>query len=140
MSGIDGIGKHPKQNIDCEFNDQSVDLRILSFNNKNLRLKISPLNGLIDPAECKLKVKSNSITIEMKKAKLKHWDDIKETKPSASDTRLKNAANEKEDPEKDPSASLMSMMKDLYDKGDDQMKRTIAESWEKAQKDKVAKG
>ena len=79
-SGVDGIGKHTKQNIDCEFNDQSVDLRILNFNGKNLRLKISPLNGLIDPAASKLKVKSNSLTLEMIKSKTKYWDDIKEKK------------------------------------------------------------
>ena len=32
----------------------------------------------------------------------------------------------------DPQANLMTLMKDLYDKGDDTMKRTIAESWSKA--------
>jgi hypothetical protein len=77
MSGIDGIGKLAKQNIDCEFNDQALDLRILNFNSKNLRLKIAPLNGLIDPAACKMKIKSNSLTLELKKAKKKYWDDIK---------------------------------------------------------------
>lgn len=82
LSGFDGIGKHPKQNIDCEFNDQSLDLRILNFSGKNFRLKIAPLNGLIDPAASKLKVKSNSITLEMKKAKSKYWTDIKEKKSS----------------------------------------------------------
>ena len=32
----------------------------------------------------------------------------------------------------DPNASLMGMMKDLYNSGDPEMKRTIAESWAKA--------
>lgn len=41
--------------------------------------------------------------------------------------------------EKDPGASLMEMMKELYENGDEQMKKTIAESWTKAQQDK-AKG
>ena len=43
----------------------------------------------------------------------------------------------KEDPltdTSDPSASLMSLMKDLYKNGDENMKRTIAESWDKSQK------
>jgi calcyclin binding protein len=132
MSGIDGIGKLAKQNIDCEFNDQALDLRILNFNGKNLRLKIVPLNGLIDPAACKMKVKSNSLTLELKKAKKKYWDDIKEKKSGLLGTAAGDKKKDTYDKE-DPGASLMSMMKDLYEKGDDNMKRTIAESWQKSQ-------
>ena len=47
LSGLDGVGNHDKQMIDCEFTDTSLDLRILKFNGKNLRLKVGPLNGLI---------------------------------------------------------------------------------------------
>lgn len=134
-SGVDAIGKHDKKKIDCEFTDTSIDLRILDFNNKNFRLRISPLNGIIDPASCKLKVKSNSIVLELKKNNSKHWDDVKEKKSTlgAGDQALKKKKAEKDDMGgKDPSASLMSMMKDLYETGDDQMKKTIAESWTKA--------
>ncbi len=91
-------------------------MRILHFNGHNYRLKISPLNGLIDPAESKLKVKSNSISVELKKAKPKYWDDIKEKKASFSAAK-KEA--DKDDSEKDPGASIMSMMKELYDQGDE---------------------
>lgn len=124
---MDGIGKHPKQNIDCEFNDQALDLRILNFNGKNLRLKINPLNGLIDPAASKLKIKSNSLSIELIKKKTKHWDDIKEKKSAISS----GAGLKKKDDDEtgDPGSSLMNMMKELYETGDDTMKRTIAESW-----------
>lgn len=83
-SGVDEIGKHLKQNIDCEFTDHSFDLRILSFKGKNWRLKIPALNGLIDPASSKLKVKSNSIILQLKKAKTKYWDDLKEKKSALS--------------------------------------------------------
>ena len=113
LSGIDGIGKHNKQNIDCEFNDQSFDLRILSFNGKNWRLKIAPLNGLIDPAACKLKVKSNSITLELKKAKSRYWDDVKENKKTgAASSKGQSGSDNKGD---DTGANLMSMMKDMYE-------------------------
>jgi hypothetical protein len=37
--------------------------------------------------------------------------------------------------DKDPSSSLMDMMKKMYEEGDDNMKRTIAEAWTKS-KDK----
>ena len=35
--------------------------------------------------------------------------------------------------QEDPNGSLMNMMKELYESGDDDMKRTINESWAKAQ-------
>lgn len=33
------------------------------------------------------------------------------------------------DDDKDPNDSLMEMMKKMYDEGDDDMKRTIAQAW-----------
>lgn len=126
MSGLDGIGKHDKHNIDCEFNDNSLDLRILNFNGKNLRLKIAALNNIIDPAASKLKIKNNSIIMELKKGNKKYWDDIKEKKSKAGASLSKKQDNEDV---KDPGASLMNMMKELYETGDENMKRTIAESW-----------
>ena len=138
MSGLDGIGKHNKHNIDCEFTDNSLDLRVLDFNGKNFRLRISPLNNLIDPAASKMKVKSNSIVLELKKHKTpKHWDDVKEKKSSLSSNDAGKKKTKSGDDDGlaeggDPGASLMSMMKKLYEEGDENMKRTIAESWTKA--------
>lgn len=132
-SGVDGIGKHDKQAIDCEFQDNGVDLRVLSFNGKNWRLKISPLNNLIEPGASKLKVKSNSITLELKKANKKYWTDIKEKKKTTSETSASSTKKSDEPEAGDPGASLMNMMKELYENGDENMKRTIAESWTKAQ-------
>lgn len=70
----------------------------------------------------------------MVKAKNKRWDDIKEKKKAVGET---SSTSKKEDKEGDPSASLMNMMKDLYETGDDNMKRTIAESWQKANQEKA---
>lgn len=132
MSGVDGVGKHNKQDIDCEFTDSSLDLRILNFNGKNWRLKISALNNLIDPAESKLKIKSNSITLELKKREKRQWSDVKEKKLA---TQGLNKTSKKEE-ESEPGAALIDMMKELYNTGDDQMKKTIAESWEKSRREK----
>ena len=80
MSGVDGIGKHPKEKIVCDFDDYEFDLKIVNYNNKNLRLKIPNLFDTIDPKNSKLKVKSNSINIVLKKLNQKLWDNIKEKK------------------------------------------------------------
>jgi len=36
-----------------------------------------------------------------------------------------------------PAGNLMGLMKELYETGDDNMKRTIAESWQKASTNKM---
>lgn len=36
------------------------------------------------------------------------------------------------DKEEDPGASLMTLMKQMYEEGDDDMKRTIAKAWTEA--------
>ena len=59
----------------------------------------------------------------MKKHENKYWTDILRKEKKAA----KMAKNE------DPNASLMNMMRDLYNNGDDNMKKTIAESWTKSQ-------
>ena len=38
-SGIDGVGSIPADNISCEFEDQSLDLKIQDLNGKNYRLR-----------------------------------------------------------------------------------------------------
>ena len=71
----------------------------------------------------------------MVKSKSKHWDDIKEKKKAQGDNSS-SSSSKKDEKEGDPSASLMNMMKELYETGDDNMKRTIAESWQKANQEK----
>ncbi len=43
-------------------------------------------------------------------------------------------------PDEDPSASLMKMMKQMYDEGDDEMKRTIKKAWCESQEKKRGGG
>lgn len=47
---------------------------------------------------------------------------------------------ESESKAEDPQASLMNMMKKMYEEGDQNMKRTIAEAWTKSQDKKSGKG
>uniref|UniRef100_A0A0M3HM17 SGS domain-containing protein n=1 Tax=Ascaris lumbricoides TaxID=6252 RepID=A0A0M3HM17_ASCLU len=42
------------------------------------------------------------------------------------------------DEKADPQESLMNMMKQLYDEGDDEMKRTIRKAWHESQTKKGA--
>ena len=42
-SGLDGVGKILKDNICCEFEDNSIDLKVQGLNDKNYRLRIPEL-------------------------------------------------------------------------------------------------
>ena len=44
------------------------------------------------------------------------------------------------DDKADPGQSLMKMMQQMYDEGDDEMKKTIAKSWYESQEKRKAEG
>ena len=112
-----------------------MDLKIRDFQGKNLRFRLEPLKNDIDVADCKIQIKSNSITLTLKKRDtLAYWSDIL-AKPTDKKSAKKMTAD-KDVESSDPNANLMNLMKDLYDGGDDNMKRTIAESWSKAHETK----
>ena len=132
-SNINGIGSLPKENIEIDFEPQSFDLRIKGLNGANYRLKLKPLNKKINEKESKYQVKSNSITITLVKEEKGSWDDVKVKKP------LFKSLDKEKNKEEDPQASIMDMMKDMYENGDDEMRKMIAQSWSKSQSEKDKK-
>ena len=133
-SGVDGIGSLPKGQVVCEFEDQSFDLRIQDLDGRNLRLKIPQTQEALDIGSCKYKIKSNGVTITLlKKDPSKHWTDLKPKKSLVSTDRNKAEKS------KNPQGDLMEMMKEMYQNGDDDMKRTIAQSWQKSQDERSEK-
>ena len=67
-------------------------------------------------------MKKNKIILKLQKIKgeysFEHWTNLTAKKPRDK------VNNDK----KDPSASIMEMMKDMYNEGDDNMKKIIGES------------
>ena len=133
ISGIDGVGSVPKENIIVEFTNNSFDLKIHELKGANYRLRIHPVNKEINGSESKYQVKSNSITVTLVKKEKATWDDLKEKKP------MFNPKKTEKEKDEDPQASLMNMMKDMYENGDDEMRKMIAQSWSKAQTEKDKK-
>jgi len=118
-----------------------VDLKIRGFKGKNWRFLLKPLTYHVDPANCRIQVKSSSISITLKKEDKQHWINL--TKKSGPSLGSKASAGRDEESaypsgnQDDPSDSLMQMMKNLYDTGDEDMKRTIAESFAKARSGQI---
>lgn len=119
----------PKSNLILESTSDSVCVSILDFKGTNYRLKFPKLNKEIK--EARTTQKSSGFSLTLKKKEKGHWDSIAPKAP------LLKKAEEDEDSKNDsePGDSLMKMMKNLYEEGDDDMKRTIAEAWSKS-KDK----
>ena len=68
------------------------------------------------------------VVLMLKKRETEKWSHLKMSdKQSSSQPKIKPPAVPEKDA--DPGSSLMTMMKQMYEEGDDDMKRTIAKAW-----------
>jgi calcyclin binding protein len=127
----DGFSKAkelPKESIISKFNKKSFEIQILNLEKKNFKFACANLSKEIDPETSYVKATNSGLTIFLKKAQSSdHWDTLEYKKPIIGDK------SEKKPKDKDPNAGLMDMMKEMYQNGDPEMKRIIAESFSKAQ-------
>jgi calcyclin binding protein len=108
-------------------------MRLRGYKNQNYIFSIKRLFGEILPNDSKYVLKNNSIYITLVKKENKTWAQL----PYKDD---KFAKEEKpEEKVEDPQAGIMNMMKKMYEDGDENMKRTIAEAWTKANDKKGGK-
>ncbi|CAL0331289.1 unnamed protein product [Lupinus luteus] len=114
--------------IESEFKTISFDVKFHNVQGKNYRCAIPKLNKEIVPEKCKILVKPKRVIITSIKASKGNWLDLHfkedKVKPSL-------------DKEKDPKAGLMDMMKNMYEEGDEKMKKTIAKAWTDARTGKT---
>ena len=57
------IGRSKKEDVECQFNLTSIDLKLRNFKGKNYRLILDPLYDWIIPEECKAEMRVNSIVL-----------------------------------------------------------------------------
>jgi len=117
---LQGIGKHDKSKIKCDFTSTSFDLVVTGFDSRDYRMVNDNLDKDIDPSKSKYLVKPNKIIIKLAKVKGEYGYD--------SWTSLTAKKKKRPEDKKDPSAGIMDLMKDMYDEGDDQMKKMIGET------------
>lgn len=90
----------------------------------NLKLTLNNLCKIV-PDESTYTVSGDSISIKLKKKKEKSWYKLHKQKLGSS--------KKDKDQKKDPNASLMDMMRDMYNNGDDEMKKTISKAFYESQ-------
>ena len=129
---LDGVKAIPRENITCDFTKTSLDLIVRDLHGKSYRLFKDNLAHDIDPSASKLLVKVDRLVIKLGKVKGKYgydsWTELVAKKPRKAD---------KVD---DPQSSIMDMMKDMYDSGDDNMRKIIGETMEKQRRGDLDKG
>ncbi|CAE7708429.1 Cacybp [Symbiodinium pilosum] len=123
---LKGVESLAAENVTCDFKEDSFDLKVLGLDGKNHRFVRTNLEKDIVPAESSIKVKKNHVIITLRKVKGEYgydsWTDL------CAKGKRKPTASKSENPQD----SIMSMMKDLYDEGDDNMKKIIGEAMYKA--------
>eukprot|EP00746_Dinoflagellata_sp_MGD_P167930 gnl/MRDRNA2_/MRDRNA2_98936_c0_seq1.p1 gnl/MRDRNA2_/MRDRNA2_98936_c0~~gnl/MRDRNA2_/MRDRNA2_98936_c0_seq1.p1 ORF type:complete len:259 (+),score=63.25 gnl/MRDRNA2_/MRDRNA2_98936_c0_seq1:76-852(+) len=124
---LKGVEALPPENITCVFGECSFDLKVVGLDGDNYRMVKTNLEKDIVPAESSWRVKKNHVIVVLQKVKGEHgydsWSDL---------TGKRRKAEKKPSSLDDPQAGIMSMMKDLYDDGDDNMKKIIGEAMYKA--------
>ncbi|KNH03606.1 hypothetical protein XU18_4533 [Perkinsela sp. CCAP 1560/4] len=117
----------PISEVELQATSRSVDFR--AFNGQHFfKLSINPLLKEVNENMCSYKLKpSGAVVLTIPKALPETWSDLKE---KASQANMKAPSFDKD---ADPQAGLMKMMKDMYNEGDDDMKRTIAKAWSEGQ-------
>ncbi|KAL7469708.1 hypothetical protein ACHAXS_009956 [Conticribra weissflogii] len=122
---LDGIGQHDKSKITCRFTPSSFDLVVSDFRGQSYRLVNDNLEKDIEPSKSKYVVKPNKILIKLGKVKgeysYDHWTQLTAKKAKRKD----GAGNREKD---DPAAGIMDLMRDMYEEGDDNMKKMIGET------------
>ncbi|XP_013419953.1 calcyclin-binding protein [Lingula anatina] len=123
-----GVQKNPAENVTSSFTERSMKLRIQDLEGKDYLLEIRHLFDDIIPTESYHKVKTDMVLVMLKKKEQKKtWAYVTET-----ENKIKEKKKPKLD-DKDPGEGLMQMMKQMYEDGDDEMKRTIAKAWTESQ-------
>ncbi|XP_066312582.1 uncharacterized protein [Miscanthus floridulus] len=117
-----------QEKVETTFKPTSVDVKFHDVKGKNYRCAIPKLNKEIVPEKCKVVVKPTKVIITLFKASKGNWLDLhfKEDKFKPS-----------MDKEKDPMSGIMDLMKNMYEEGDEDMKRTIAKAWSDARSGKT---
>ncbi|XP_061355539.1 uncharacterized protein LOC133300066 isoform X2 [Gastrolobium bilobum] len=123
LEGVD------ENKIESEFKPMSFDVKFHDIQGKNYRCAIPKLHKEIVPEKCKVMIKPTRAIITLVKASKGNWLDL-----HFKEDKLKPNL----DKEKDPMAGIMDLMKNMYDDGDEEMKKTIAKAWTDARSGKTA--
>lgn len=118
-----------KDNISCQFTDQSVRLKVESLGNKAYELHIAKLCEKIVPDGSYHKVKTDTVLLMLKKKDGKTWAWVTDREKKEKEMKKPPPTEAKED----PNAGIMKLLQNMYEDGDDEMKRSITKAMYESQ-------
>lgn len=129
LSNLKGIKSLDSDSIKLLSENNQYSVEIKNLNGKNYQYSVPKLLHEVDTFTCK--VKDDMLLLMMKKNKAINWQylTLRELKQKTEDNMSSTASAMGDDKSDDPQASIMNMMKKMYDEGDDEMKKTIAKAW-----------
>ena len=129
--GFDGIKSFNSSNIKSKFTKNSFDVCILGWKDRNYRFSCFNLSKEINPKDSYVKQTNSGLIVYLAKANTSDFWDSLEKKKGLFGNKDEDGMPAL-DKNKDPNQSLMEMMRDMYQNGDPEMKRMIAEAWTKS--------
>ncbi|KAM6918222.1 calcyclin-binding protein [Xenentodon cancila] len=129
---LKNVHKIPSQNVEVSFTERSFSVLVKDLDGKNHQMTVLNLLQPIDENDSYTKIKSDMVLVMCKKQTTKKWECL-----TAVEKQSKEKDKPNVDENGDPSEGLMSMLKKIYDEGDDDMKRTINKAWSESQEKKI---
>ncbi|KAG6443366.1 hypothetical protein O3G_MSEX002811 [Manduca sexta] len=122
-----------KDQVYCKLTERSMELHVDNLDNKDYLLVINKLLEPINIEESHWKQKTDMVVVFLAKSnpnvKWSHMTEIEKKFEDQRNSRFKTDDMGK----KDPQDSIMSLMKNMYETGDDEMKRMISKAWYEGQ-------
>ncbi|KJH45579.1 CS domain protein [Dictyocaulus viviparus] len=132
---LQGVQNVDPSNIQHSFTKNGYDIMVSDFGGKNYVVTMKGLRDEIVPESSQIKQKVDMLLVMMKKkTEGKKWEQL--TKLEYDEKQKRKPKFDDKSMEDDPQASLMNMMKQMYEEGDDEMKRTIRKAWHEGQSKK----
>ncbi|VDM97708.1 unnamed protein product [Thelazia callipaeda] len=138
---ISNVHTVPQDRIAVTFAENEVEILVRDVDSANYLLTIKGLLQNIIPSSSTFKQKNDLLLVMMKKEKKENWKYLTKAEHQSKEKRPADMyikfsycfSTPKFDQKSDPQESLMTLMKQLYEDGDDEMKRTIRKAWHESQ-------
>ena len=128
VTSLDGFKSHPKEKYKVGYTENSAVVSIVDFKGTNYRLKFPRLQEKIQSA--RVTAKSNGFTLTLKKEGYEIWESVEYRPPIVQKVDHKKPASA------NPADDLVDIMKEMYENGDEEIRKTIAQAWIKAREEK----
>ncbi|XP_063386369.1 calcyclin-binding protein [Cydia fagiglandana] len=127
----------PKEQVYCKLTEHSMELHVDNLENKDYVLVINKLLEPIVVEDSHWKQKTDMVVIFLAKAQPNvKWSHMTSLEKKADDQHKNRFKTDDMMDKKDPQESIMSLMKNMYETGDDEMKRMISKAWYEGQQKK----